>query len=93
MDKISDIILYILTSFWIISMYEIGKNHLDSSIIKGWKSISLFITLLAIYFYIILFPHEPDTGYTPSFNLDFFLKLFTPTIIPILIGLHFSKKK
>jgi len=93
MDMVITIISYILIPLWVIGMYEIGKNYLNPNITKNWKSLGLFILIVAFYSYMILFKKGPETGYSSEFNLDFFLKIFIPSMIAILTGLYISKKK
>lgn len=74
-------------------MYEVGKNHLNPDYFKNWKAVVTFILIVAFYTYAFLFHKDPETGYSPNFDLDFFLKVFVPSIVAILTGLYFSKKK
>jgi len=93
MDTAITIISYILIPLWIIGMYEIGKNYLNPDYFKNWKAVTTFILIVAFYTYLFLFQKDPETGYSPDFDLDFFLKVFVPSIIALFTGLYFSKKK
>ncbi len=38
-----------------------------------------------------IFGPDPETGISQRFDLNFFLKIFIPSLAAILIGIYFSK--
>lgn len=86
------IIGYVLTPLWIIAWYEVGKKHDYPRNNQEWKRLIVLVFVVVLYFYGFESRADPDTGISPEFDLDFYIKILVPTIVSFFTGLYFSKK-
>lgn len=87
------IIRLIFLTLWVIWMYEVGRKHLSSEIIKNWKNLLKSILLLTFVVFGFITQADSETGIRGELNLDVFLYIFIPTLLALLIGLYSRKKK